>query len=164
MEAMYGDWQPGCTQPGCQARLHGNDWKQRPGWPHDDHEHRPAARPGQLDAAQTRLANQAWGHGEGAVLIRLLIHEHSDPGQIEDLFVILDRNDLVEAQTLPAIGREAAWCSPSGKLTPALIRTLVSAAGDLWHSTGGHDPHDVLSTRQRQALDLAAEITAAAEE
>lgn len=32
------------------------------------------------------------------------------------------------------------------------------AAGELWDSTGGHDPHDVLSAPQRDALDLAAAV------
>lgn len=33
---------------------------------------------------------------------------------------------------------------------------LVLAAGKLWETTGGEDPHDALSSIQRRALDLAA--------
>jgi len=40
--------------------------------------------------------------------------------------------------------------------TVARMDRLAAAAGELWNSTGGHDPHDVLSAAQREALDMAA--------
>jgi hypothetical protein len=39
---------------------------------------------------------------------------------------------------------------------PEMADTLVSAAGELWASTNGDDPYDVLSAIQRAALDRAA--------
>jgi hypothetical protein len=41
---------------------------------------------------------------------------------------------------------------------PEDLGLLVRSAGELWASTGGQDPHDVLSVRQREALDLAAAL------
>jgi hypothetical protein len=44
----------------------------------------------------------------------------------------------------------------AGAYPPEKLDLLVRSAGVLWDSTGGDDPHDVLSARQREALDLAA--------
>jgi hypothetical protein len=43
-------------------------------------------------------------------------------------------------------------------LDPDLLPDLIMAAGELWHSTDGADPHDVLSVKQRAALDQAAAL------
>ncbi len=45
-----------------------------------------------------------------------------------------------------------------GGVYPEMLEVLVLAAGELWDSTGGDDPYDVLSARQRGALDLAAAV------
>ncbi len=129
----------------------------------DTHEHHPATRPGQLDRELANLADQVWEESESSILIRVCIHELSDPAQIEDLFVILNRNDLIEAQSLPAAGRETAWDGGlAGQFTPDMLDRLIRSAGELWNSTGGHDPHDVLSAAQREALALAAAVYRAA--
>ena len=39
---------------------------------------------------------------------------------------------------------------------PVELDLLIRSAGELWDSTGGQDPHDVLSGLHREALDLAA--------
>jgi hypothetical protein len=119
-----------------------------------------------------KLADQVWEESESSILIRVCIHEFSDPSQIEDLFVILNRNDLIEAQSLPAAGREGTWGGVdgenawggglAGEFTPDMLDRLVRSAGELWDSTGGQDPYDVLSAAQREALDLAAAVYRAA--
>jgi len=50
----------------------------------------------------------------------------------------------------------SAW--PAEEFTPETLQRLVRSAGELWDSTSGHDPHDVLSAPQREALDLAAAV------
>lgn len=39
---------------------------------------------------------------------------------------------------------------------PEDLDLLIRSAGELWDSTSGEDPHDVLSALQRETLDLAA--------
>jgi hypothetical protein len=119
LEAQFGDWQPGCVQAGCQARLRDDVWFLPRGTGLDsDHEHGPAFEPGRLDSALAQIADQAWQDRYSSLLIRVLIQELSTPGEIEDLFVILDRNDLVEAQSLPAAGYEG-WRPAGPLLEPA---------------------------------------------
>jgi hypothetical protein len=48
------------------------------------------------------------------------------------------------------------WTYSPGEFTQDMLGTLITAAGQLWHSTRGHDPYGVLSALQRKALDLAA--------
>src|SRR5712691_6115222 len=156
LEAQFGQWQPACAQPGCGARLYDDGWHAYSLGTSatEAHEHKPRHRPGQLDAELAPLADQVWEDSESSVLIRVLIHELSDPGEIEDLFVVLNRNDLIEAQSLPAPGRATAWSSgPASEFAAGVLDNLIMAAGELWDSTGGHDPHDVLSSPQREALD-----------
>jgi hypothetical protein len=163
LEEQYGQCWPACAQHDCGARLHDDGWHVRPGAPADAHEHQPSHRPGQLDADLARLADQVWDDSDSSILIRVLIHELSGPGEIEDLFIVLNRNDLIEAQSLPIAGRETAWAHGSaGEFPPHMLDRLIGAAGDLWHSTGGHDPHDVLSAPQREVLDQAAAVHQAA--
>lgn len=164
LEAVFGQSQPTCVQPGCRARLRETGWHLPPGAAvTDTHEHQPASRPGQLDGDLAKLANQVWEDSDSSILIRVCIHEFSDPGQVEDLFVILNRNDLIEAQSLPAAGRETAWDGgPAREYPPDMLDLLIRSAGELWNSTGGQDPHDVLSAREREALDLAAAVYRAA--
>jgi len=164
LEAVFGQWQPACVQPGCWARLTDGGWHVPPGFDAAQaHEHESAVQPGELNGELEKLADQVWEESESSILIRVCIHEFSDRGQVEDLFVILNRNDLIEAQSLPAAGRETAWGGRlAGEFTAAMLDRLIRSAGELWHSTGGHDPHDVLSAVQREALDLAAAVYRAA--
>jgi hypothetical protein len=158
LAAVFGQWQPACVQPGCYARLRETGWDVPPGFATTDtHEHQSATQAGQMNDELEKLADQVWEESESSILIRVCIHEFSDPGQIEDLFVILNRNDLIEAQSLPAAGRESAWDGGlADEFTPDMLDRLIRSAGELWHSTSGEDPHDVLSAAQREALDLAA--------
>jgi hypothetical protein len=158
LEGVYGPWSLSCTQPGCHAVLHGSAWQQGRGAT-PAHEHQADAPPGHkaMAAELALLADKTWEDSESSMLVRLLLHEFSDPGEIQDVLVILNRNDLVEAQSLPAVGRESAWGGGQA-YPPDVLDLLISAAGELWDSTGGHDPHDVLSEAQRKALDLAAEL------
>jgi hypothetical protein len=163
LEAVYGEWQPPCVHPGCYARLRETGWHVLPAFPatHGG-EHESATRLGQMDDDLEKLADQVWEDSESSILIRVCIHEFSDPGHVEDLFVVLNRNDLIEAQSLPAAGslaaagRDPAW--GAGQIAPAVLDRLILSAGELWHSTSGHDPYDVLSAAQREALDLAAAV------
>jgi hypothetical protein len=52
----------------------------------------------------------------------------------------------------------SAW--PAEEFPPDMLQRLVRSAPRLscGDSTGGHDPHDVLSAPQREALDLAAGV------
>ena len=160
LEAVFGQWQPACVQPGCHARLRETGWHVPPGTATTDaHEHQPATRRGQMNGELEQLAAQVWEDSESSILIRVCIHEFSDPGQIEDLFVILSRNDMIEAQSLPAAGRETSWDGGlAGEFAPDMLDRLIRSAGELWNSTSGQDPHDVLSAAQREALDLAAAV------
>lgn len=161
LEAMFGESHPACVQPCCHARLRETGWHVPPAGAAatDTHEHQAATRRGQMNDELEKLADQAWEDSESSILIRVCIHEFSDPGQIEDLFIILNRNDLIEAQSLPAAGRETAWGTGlADQFTPAMLDRLIRSAGELWDSTGGHDPYDVLSAAQREALDLAAAV------
>jgi len=165
LEAEFGNWQVDCTQPGCSAKQHDGAWQAPLGTElQDDHEHHPSGRGGRLEGELAWLAEQAWDESESSIVVRVVIQEFSDPSEIEDLFILMNRYDLVEAQSLPAAGYEDTWPSRCPGLDPGMLRTLVSAAGDLWNSTSGRDPYDVLSVRQREALDLAGEITSAASE
>jgi hypothetical protein len=160
LEAMFGESHPACAQPGCHARLRDTGWHVPSGaTTTDTHEHQPATRRGQMNDDLEKLADQVWEDSESSILIRVCIHELSDVGQIADLFVILNRNDLIEAQSLPAAGRETAWGGGLGReYPPDMLDLLTRSAGELWNSTGGEDPNDVLSTAQRRALDLAAAL------
>jgi hypothetical protein len=164
LEAVFGQFQPACGQPGCHARLREGGWHAPAGTATTDtHEHQPATRPGQLNDELAKLADQVWEESESSILIRVCIHELSDAGQVEDLFVILNRNDLIEAQSLPAACRETAWDTGlADHFTPAMLDRLIRSAGELWDSTGGQDPYDVLSAAQREALDFAAAVYRAA--
>jgi hypothetical protein len=163
LEAMFGEWQPACVQPGCHARLRGTGWHVPPAMAAQDHEHQPAARRGQMNDELEKLADQVWEDSESSILIRVCMHEFSDPGQVEDLFIILNRNDLIEAQSLPAACRETAWDPGlADQFTAAMLDRLIRTAGELWDSTGGEDPYDVLSAVQREVLDFAAAVYRAA--
>jgi len=163
LEAMFGESQPACMQPGCYARLRETGWHVPPMTAGQDHEHQPAVRRGQMNDELEKLADQVWEDSESSILIRVCIHEFSDPGQVEDLFVILNRNDLIEAQSLPAACRETAWDTGlADQFTAAMLDRLIRSAGELWDSTGGQDPYDVLSAAQREALDFAAAVYRAA--
>jgi hypothetical protein len=54
----------------------------------------------------------------------------------------------------PAEGRPAP--GPAVEFPPEMIDTLITAAGKLRRSAGGRDADDMLTARQREALDLAA--------
>ena len=43
-------------------------------------------------------------------------------------------------------------------LTAGYLETLTRSAADLWRSTGGADPYDVLSEVQKQALNRAVRL------
>jgi hypothetical protein len=47
---------------------------------------------------------------------------------------------------------------PAGRFPLERLEVLARAAGELWDSTGGADPYDVLSAAQREVLDLAAAL------
>lgn len=116
LEAQFGQRQPACAQQGCSARLQDDGWHiHSAASTADGHEHKPRHRPGQLDAGLAGLADKVWEDSAGSILVRVLIHELSDPGEIEDLFVVLNRNDLIESQSLPAAGRETAWARGPGR-------------------------------------------------
>jgi hypothetical protein len=70
---------------------------------------------------------------------------------LDNLALLLDAQGtrLARAGTDPAAGL-------LGDYPAETLDLLVRSAGELWDSTGGEDPHDVLSAPQREALDLAA--------
>jgi hypothetical protein len=112
---------------------------------------------GTLEGDLERLAEEAWDNRHRAMVIQLLIDEVSDACEIIEVFVILRLHDLIDAQPLPAAGMASEWGGGlSADLTSAELDLLVRSAGELWNSTGGHDPHDVLSRRQHHILDRAA--------
>jgi hypothetical protein len=117
----------------------------------------------QLDRDLASLAEEAWDNRHRAMVIRVLIHEVSDASEISEMFVILNLHDRIGAQSLPAAGMEREWGGGlSDQLAPGMLDLLVRAAGELWDSTGGHDPYDVLSRRRRNVLDRAAALYRAA--
>lgn len=103
LEAHEGEQGLPCTQESCFSRLYSDGWHPRAGQ-EEDHQHQAARRPGSLTGATARLADAAWENSEGSVVIRLLLHEISDPTEIETILVILNGIDLVETQSLPAPG------------------------------------------------------------
>jgi hypothetical protein len=167
LEAEHGEALQHCTHEGCRAWLVGaGNWRNGGVWRDGEgnwrngglskHEHE-AAPAGQLWGELAALARDAFGDGYGQVVIRVLLAEASTSGEIADVFIRLDRHDLVEAQSLPAEGMEATWAGALAASYPAdRLGMLVRAAGELWDSTG--DPCSVLSTAQADALELAAVI------
>jgi hypothetical protein len=75
----------------------------------------PASVP-ELHTELAGIASRAFEDSESSVLIRVLLHELSDPGMITDLFITLNRVDLVEVQSLPAPGR--TWPAPAPQAVP----------------------------------------------
>jgi hypothetical protein len=63
-----------------------------------------------------KIADAAFEGSDTSVVIRVLLHELSDPGESTDLFVTLNRVDLVEVQSLPAPGR--TWPDPAPPAVP----------------------------------------------
>lgn len=66
-------------------------------------------------------------------------------------------SQLRARQPAPASGPGGAVDGPDDYPREKLGQ-LAGSAGKLWDSTGGQDPHDVLSALQREALDLAAAV------
>lgn len=57
---------------------------------------------GQPHGSLVALADEVFENREDCMMIRLLVHELSNPEYAEDLFVVIRRVELVEAQSLPA--------------------------------------------------------------
>jgi hypothetical protein len=70
-----------------------------------------------------------------------------DPQPRRSRYVTRKLRDVELATLRPANLRE--WDADD-------LRAAVRAAGVLWQSTGGDDPHDVLTERQRELLDAAS--------
>ena len=66
-------------------------------------------------------------------------------------------SQLRARQPGPASGPGGAAAGPDDYPREKL-GLLACSAGELWDSTGGQDPYDVLSALQREALDLAAAV------
>jgi hypothetical protein len=117
-----------------------------------DREALTAAQDPEAGGRLDKLADKAFEDSHNAMIIQVCLHELSDPGMIDDLFMIVRQVDMIEVQSLPVPGLERRWDLP-----PDPAREFVLAvAGNAIVADDFPDGNQVFNAVVRDAREVAA--------